>query len=90
MTKQEIQLFHQGWVSAKMAAERLGVHVVTIHRLCTSGKIKERDLCMVGRTRFIRRAALAEAHDHNVRKAFRLDDWSDVAEKMSHDSRVTQ
>ena len=83
MTKQEIVLFGQGWISAPMAAARLGVHVVTVHRMVHDGKIKERDTQKVGRTRFIRMTALAAAFDPAIRKAFKLDDWSDLEEKMS-------
>jgi hypothetical protein len=63
-----------------MAAARLGVHVATIHRLCHSGKIRERDTQKIGRTRFIRIEALANAHEPHVVEAFDLDAWSDVAE----------
>jgi hypothetical protein len=76
VTKQEAIMFRQGWVSAQMAAARLGVHVVTIHRLVE--KLPERDKQMVGRRRFIRMTALAEAHEPHMRRAFRLDDWSDL------------
>lgn len=82
MTKQERILFDQGWVSAPMAAARLGVHVVTIHRLVHDGKIKARDTQKIGRTRFIRMKALAEAHTPEVRKAFQLDDWYTPEEKV--------
>lgn len=83
MTRQEKVLFEQGWVSAPMAAARLGVHVVTIHRLVHDGKIKARDTQKVGRTRFIRMTALAAAYDPAIRKAFKLDDWGDIQEKVS-------
>jgi hypothetical protein len=90
MTKQEVIMFEQGWVSAHMAAERLGVNVVTIHRLVYDGKIKPEDTQKLGRVRFIRIKALANAHEPNIRAAFRLDDWSDVTEKVRLGSSLTQ
>jgi pyridoxine 5'-phosphate synthase PdxJ len=82
MSKREQVMFAQGWVSAARAAARLGVHVVTVHRLTTSGRIRERDVQIVGKTKFIRMKALAEAHDPAVRKAFNLDDWSDLEKTL--------
>lgn len=82
MTKQEQVMFAQGWVSARRAAERLKVHVVTVHRLTTSGRIKERDVQIVGKTKYIRIKALADAHSPEVVKAFQLDYWDDVETQL--------
>jgi hypothetical protein len=69
-------MLRQGWVSAHMVAERLGVHVVTVHRLVP--RLAKRDVRTLGRTRFIRCTALAAVYDPEMAKLFKLLDWSDM------------
>lgn len=77
MTKQEAVLLREGWISAKLAAAKLGVHVVTIHRLIYDGKIKARDVRLVGRTKFVRLEAFIASQPGAIIKSFGLDDWSE-------------
>lgn len=64
-----------GWVSCARAAERLQVHVVTVHRLIYDGKIKTKDVRKLGRSKYIRIAALVESQTPAVRELYALSDW---------------
>lgn len=81
MTKQQISMFEQGFITVQMAAEKLGVHVVTIHRMLHSGKMgshSDDHVFKVGKTTFISRESFSASQTPAVRKALKLDDWSHV------------
>jgi hypothetical protein len=79
LTRQERKMLEEGWISCRMAAAKLGVSIITIHRLVYDGKIKERDVQMVGKTKFIKLAAFVATQTKQVQDTFELGDWSEYA-----------
>lgn len=78
LTNHERLMWAKGFVSCRMAADKMGVSVTTVHRLIYDGRVKGRDFLTLGKTKFIRLTALVATQTPETVKLLGLDDWSHV------------
>lgn len=88
LSKLEARLFGEGFVSARMAAEKLACSIMTVHRLVYDGKIKEVDWRLVGKAKFIRLETLITYVEGTAAREFvDIRDWSEFGTQLEPTSK---
>lgn len=66
----------KGYVTPRMIAEKVGVHVFTVRRMITDERIPAREIIVVGNTQYIHVDAIASAFGE-ASKVLDLSDWTE-------------
>lgn len=73
----DLRMLAKGFVTARMVAAKVGVHVWTVRRMITDGRIPARAVMTLGNTQYINSKDLSSAFG-DAGKIIDFNDWRDI------------